>query len=285
MSKRFCDLHTHTLYSDGTYTPTELIEEAEKIGLSYIALTDHNNTKGIPEFLKAAEGKNVNAIAGIEFSTDYKDKELHIIALHIKEEDFPIINRLVDELKKRKEESVKNLISALSKDGYSLDYEKIKASSGGQVNRAHIAVALYEKGYTDTVRGSFGTLLSPDGKYYKRPPLLPVFEVIEFIRSIGAVSILAHPFLNLTELELREFLPLAKAAGLDAMETVYTTYSKETAMLAKSMANEYGLKESGGSDFHGPRKPDTFLAVGKGDLFVPAEFAENLNPNKKGMQK
>ncbi len=282
MENRFCDLHTHSIYSDGTYTPAELIDEAERLGLSYIALTDHNNTNGLAEFFAAAKEKNTVPIAGVEISTEYKDKELHIVALYVKEESLSLLNDFLEDMRRRKEESVKALIKALCDDGYVLDYEEIKrASEGGQVNRAHISVALYEKGYTKKPRKAFYTLLSPEGKYYKRPPLIPALDAIKFIKSIGATAVIAHPFRKLKEHEFREFLELAIPAGLDAMESIYSDYDEETTALARKIAKEYGLLESGGSDFHGSRKPDTFLAVGKGNLFVPAEFAENLNPDKE----
>jgi predicted metal-dependent phosphoesterase TrpH len=105
-----------------------------------------------------------------------------------------------------------------------------------------------------------------------------VFKTIEFIRSIGATPVLAHPFLDLTENELREFLPIAISHGLKGIETVYSTYSEEETLLAKQIAKEFNLKESGGSDFHGSRKIDISLATGRGNLVIPYDFCENLRP-------
>ena len=100
MMKHCCDLHTHSNYSDGTWTPTQLIDGAEKIGLGAIALTDHNTVSGLTEFFHAAQGKNVQAIGGVELSTDFEDVELHIVGLFIQEEHFAKIDGLVEELKK-----------------------------------------------------------------------------------------------------------------------------------------------------------------------------------------
>lgn len=272
----YCDLHTHSYFSDGTYSPTELINEAEAKGLTALVLCDHNTVDGLDEFLAAAKGKNVRAIAGIEFSTDYGEVELHIVGMFIDHCHFEAVNELVGELRRRKDESNITLIENLRKDGYEVDYDEIKIGTKGIVNRAHIAAKLTEKGYTGSIKEAFATLLSKDSKYYVQPRRLDVFETIKFIKSIGAVAVLAHPFLNLKEDELRVFLPKAKACGLAAMETLYSTYDEATTELAVQMAREFGLKESGGSDFHGARKPDISLGIGRGNLRVPDEFLREL---------
>ena len=274
---KYCDLHTHSYFSDGTYSPTELIKEAEERGLAAIVLCDHNTVDGLGEFLAAAEGKSVKAIAGIEFSTDYGEVELHIVGMYIDPCHFNAVNEMVTELRRRKDESNMTLIKNLRADGYEVDYDEIRASTKGIANRAHIAAKLTEKGYTGSIKEAFDTLLSKESKYYVQPRRLDVFETIKFIKSIGAVAVLAHPFLNLNEDELRVFLPKARECGLDAMETLYSTYDEATAALAAEMAREYGLKESGGSDFHGERKPDISLGIGRGDLRVPVSFLEELH--------
>ena len=271
-----CDLHTHSFNSDGTFSPTELVEEAERIGLYAIALTDHNTIAGLPEFLKAQEGKRVKAIPGVEFSTDYKNKELHIIALFVGEEHYQKIGEITLDLLKRKEESYVDLCNALTRDGINADYEKIKAEAHGMPNRAHIAEALTKAGYTSSIKDAFNTLLSKNGKYYKEPTKLDAFETIEFIKSMGAVAVLAHPLLSLDEEGLRAFLPEAKAHGLDAMETLYHAYTEEETRLAKRLAEENGILESGGSDFHGARRPQVSLGIGEGDLMIGKEIAKEL---------
>ena len=273
---KYCDLHTHSHFSDGTYSPAELVKEAEAKGLSAIMLCDHNTVDGLGEFFAAAKDSVVEAIGGVEFSTDYGDVELHIIGMFIKPEHFDAVDSRVTELRRRKEESNVTLVQNLAKDGYDIDYDEIKAATPGIVNRAHIAAKLTEKGYTGSIKEAFATLLAKDGKYFVQPRRLDVFETIEFIKSIGAVAVLAHPFLNLSESELREFLPEAIRHGLDGMEVLYSTYDSETTALSVSIAREYGLAESGGSDFHGARKPDIELGTGRGDLGVPDTFLQNL---------
>lgn len=275
------DLHTHTHFSDGTYSPAELIDEAERMGLAAIALCDHNTVRGLDEFLAAAQGRNIEAVPGIEFSTDYvlpegKTIELHLLALFIRSEHHEAINALVAQMAENKQKSNRALIKELQRHGYDITYDEICAEANGNVNRAHVAGVLTKKGYTASIQEAFKTVLSPERGFYVEPARLPVFETIEFIRSIGAVPVLAHPFLKLSGSQLRTFLDKAKGHGLVGMETLYSTYDEKTTALSRAIAHEYGLCESGGSDFHGERKPDIALGTGKGNLAIPYEFLNKL---------
>ena len=274
----YCDLHTHSYYSDGTYSPAELIDAAEKLGLGAVALTDHNTVAGLPEFLAAARGRSIEAVPGTEFSVDYGDTELHILGLYIRPEHFDAVTALLDEAKLCKEQSNIDLVAALCRAGYVLDYGQIKGQNpGGQVNRANIAAALTEKGYTESVQDAFKKLLSPKRGFYNPPKRPDAFETIRFLKSIGAVTILAHPFLNLKNPEdLRTFLKQAVICGLDGMETRYPLFDEEKTALAARIAEEFGLKPSGGSDFHGKTKPDIALGTGKGSLRVPLAYLDEL---------
>ena len=108
------------------------------------------------------------------------------------------------------------------------------------------------------------------------PKRMDVFRTIRFIKSVNGLAVLAHPFLNLEQEELEKFLPLAKAAGLDAMETRYSKFDAAMTEAAEALAERFGLLQSGGSDFHGTRKPDIQLGTGRGDLCVPHAFYETL---------
>ena len=267
---KLCDLHTHSVYSDGTFTPAEIIDEAIKIGLSAIALTDHNTVDGLPDFISAANGKRIEIVPGAEFSADYNGTELHILGLFISPEHFGTVSALMANVNKLKEESNIALIESLNRAGFALDYETIKHSTpNGKFNRAHIAAAMVEKGYISSIKEGFDTYLSKSSGYYKEPQRLTAREIIDFIDSIGAVSVLAHPFLNLSERELVEFLSTTE--GLRGMECYYSDYDNKTTNISLRIANEFGLICSGGSDFHGTNKPSIKLGSGKGDLRVPFE--------------
>ena len=273
---RYCDLHTHSTFSDGTFTPTQIIDEAAELGLSAVALSDHNTIDGLGEFLSAAGKKNIEAIAGSEFSADLDGKELHLLGLFIPEKYFSQVSDLMAEFRVRKEKSNIELIEGLRRDGIAVDYDEIKRNASGYVNRAHIASALTAAGYTTSIKHAFDTLLSVSGGYYKAPSSVSVWEMIDFVRSIEALPVLAHPFLNLDREGLMRFLPKAKAQGLAGMECYYSKYDEKTTQISLEIAAELGLLMSGGSDFHGDNKPDIRLGVGRGNLRVPYEWAESL---------
>ena len=269
--EKYCDLHAHSIASDGSLTPTELLHLAEQSGLSALVLCDHNTVAGLPEFTEAAKSMAVEAVPGVEFSTDYQGRELHILALYVRPEHYEAINEIVEDFKRRKEQSNIALVKELNDAGYDVDYEAICAEHS-YVNRAHIAQALTEKGYTGSVKEAFKTLLAPERGYYMPPNRPDALEIIHFIKSIGAVAVLAHPFLNLDEAQLHRFLAEAIPCGLDAMETMYAKYDSGTTALSKQIARQYGLLESGGNDFHGSAKPDIRLGVGRGDLQIPIKI-------------
>ncbi len=272
----FCDLHTHSNFSDGTYTPAQLINEAAQLGLTAIALTDHNTVAGLPDFMAAGQGSGVETVPGCEFSTDYQGVELHILGLFIEPQHYATVTALLEKAQLEKEQSNRNLVAALNEAGYCLDYVEICSRCSGQINRAHIAAALVEKGYFADMQAAFKGPLSAKHGLYHPPQRISSYDCIRFIKSIGAVAVLAHPFLNLDEIQLRTFLPEAVAAGLDGMEVAYSKYSDETTAVAMVVAEDFGLCYSGGSDFHGGNKPDIALGSGRGNLAIPNSWLQKL---------
>ena len=281
-----CDLHTHSVFSDGTYTPTELIVEAKRLGL-IIALTDHNTADGLPEFMEAAQRLGVTAVPGVEFSTEHNGKELHLLGLFVLPEHYAVVDRMVKEQHVLKEISNMELVERLNQAGYMIDYAKVKGRNpNGNANRAHVAAELLEQGYVTSVAEAFETILRDDGGFYVPPSRLQLLDVIQELKRIGVLPVLAHPLQELTEAELRALLPSAIEAGLIGMETMHSSYTPETICLAEAIAQEHQLLSSGGSDFHGSVKPDISLGTGKGWLCIPRDVYTQLlcawNANKKG---
>ncbi len=274
---KICDLHTHTYYSDGTLSPDELIDTAVSSGLSAIALTDHNTTRGIPEFLRASAEKNVIGIAGCELTSEFEGCELHILGLFLDEYNICEIQKFGDKFTEGKKKSNEDLAKALNRGGYKIDFEKIKEKHDhGYINRAHFAMELTRLGYVRDRSEAFETLLSPNGKFYVPPYRPSATETVEFLRDMRAVPVLAHPFRSMSEEILLDFLGKAKKCGLVGMETLYAKHTEQETAKAISIAQDFGLIQSGGSDFHGSNKPDTQLGTGLGNLAVPFEFVENL---------
>ncbi len=280
-----CDLHTHSYYSDGTSSPKELIDLALAAKLKAIALCDHNTTLGLSEFTDYALDKPIEAVTGVEISTDYKGTELHILALFIDPARYSEIEAKLAPFKSGKADSNRRLAEALNKAGYDISYDALLSSTpDGNVNRAHFAAELVKKGYFATIQECFKTVLDESYGYYVPAAKLSSFEAIEFIDSINAVCVLAHPLYSLkTEERLRGFLDDCKGLPLDGMETYYSLYDTAAESLACRLAAEYGLICSGGSDFHGDKKPDIGIGIGRGELRIPSDCYDLLK--EKSLQK
>ena len=275
--KKFCDLHSHSTFSDGTNTPEELVSLAEEKGLSALALTDHNTSGGLKRFMEAGKKSRVITIPGCEFSTEWNGKEIHVVGLFFREKYWPEIDDCLELAHIAKVNSNTRLIDLLAADGYDITFEEVSALSGGKdFNRSHVARILVQKGVVQNVPEAFAGLLKEGNGYYFPPKRITSIAAVRFIKTFGATAIIAHPLLNLNEEELRVFLPEAKAAGLDAIETEYTEFTPEMKKTAVSLAEEFSLKQSGGSDYHGLAKPGIDLGTGRGNLFVPYSFYEDM---------
>ena len=274
---RRVDLHTHSNFSDGTFTPTELVLAAKKAKLSALALTDHNTTAGLKEFMEAGKVNDLITIPGCEFSTEYKGKEVHIVGLFFKEKYWAEVDDFLELMHLAKRNSNNKMIDNLKAAGYDVSFEEAMAlTDGSDFNRAHVARLLMNKGYVKSVQEAFSNLLKAGNGFYTPAKKITSLAAIRFIKTFRATAIIAHPLLNLTYSELDAFLPEAKKSGLDAIETHYTEFDEEMTYTAVSLAEKYELKQSGGSDFHGETKPGIFLGSGRGNLYVPYSFYEDL---------
>lgn len=275
---KICDLHTHSNCSDGSMPPAELAAAAKKAGLSAIALTDHNTSKGLDAFLAAGESLGIETIAGCEFSTDYGEKELHIVGLFLPRSAWDPIEEYVQELRRNKHQNNLELIGRLRDAGYDITYEQAAAyTDADEINRSHIARALLDQGYVASTDEAFHTILDDHAGFYRSPKRLDAFETIRFIKQIGGTAVLAHPLRSeMNPDALRVFLPQAIECGLDAVETNYGDYTAEQTELMLAIAAEYGLLRSGGSDFHGVSKPHLALGSGTGNMVVPYAYCDAL---------
>lgn len=271
-----CDLHTHTNHSDGSSTVSELVRGAKEREL-IIALTDHNTVTGLPEFIAEAEQLGVTAVGGTELSTVYKGEEFHLLGLFIDAEYYEAVESLCREYHLLKEKSNIDLVEKLCRAGYVIDYSSVKARNlKGNVNRAHIAAELIKEGYVSSIPEAFDRLLDEKCGFYIPPRRLELTEAIGFLRDIKALPVLAHPLKDIDDVKLRRILPELVGAGLVGIETMHSSYSDEKIALSKEIAKDFGLLESGGSDFHGSIKPGVMLGVGRGNLDIPDMVYEKL---------
>ena len=271
------DLHVHSNKSDGSFTPSELVDYALAKGLSAFALTDHDTTDGIDEALAAASGKPVEVIPGIEFSTEYEGKDIHIVGLYIdyKSEVFSRqIQAFVDSRTERNRKMCANLQNA----GIDISYEKLLAAfPDAVITRAHYAKYLLDHGAVNSMPEAFDKYLGDHTRYFVPREKVTPMQAVKLILDAGGIPVLAHPTLyHMSDKRLGLLLYRLKGAGLAAMECIYSTYTPSEERQMKQLADKYGLLPSGGSDFHGTTKPKLDLAVGYGNLMVPEEILINL---------
>lgn len=272
------DLHTHSSASDGSDSPEMLLEKACGLGLSAIALCDHDTVSGLDEFLEAAGSRSITAVPGVEISTRLYQKELHIVGLFIHHRNGRLLEAL-ESVRASREKRNKLMVAGLNAAGYDISYDEVAALAGGEsVGRPHIAGLLIRKGYFQTFQDAFDHCLKRGTRTYVPRELMTPQEGIRLIHEAGGLAIWAHPIYRQTSERffLRKFLKKLIAAGLDGVEAYYSMFSEEQRDLVCSVADELGLLISGGSDYHGTNQPGISLGSGCGNLKVPAFLLEKM---------
>ena len=283
---KIVDLHVHSTKSDGSYTPSELVEYAMKKGLSAFALTDHDTTEGLEEAFLAAEGKDIEVIPGIEFSTEYQGKDIHILGLYIDYEGEEFRKYLKD-FQQSREIRNERMCKKLVEHGVDISYGGLKERFPGAVlTRAHYARFLWEEGYVSGMKEAFDRYIGDHAPcFLPREKVTPV-QAVKLILKAGGIPVLAHPLLyGMSDKRLEELVAELKEAGLKGIEAIYSTYNSGEERQMKKLAKKYGLLISGGSDFHGAAKPGLDLATGYGKLVIPYEILERFKEEKENIHE
>ncbi len=267
------DLHTHSTKSDGTCTPAQLVEIALKKDLAAFALTDHDNVDGIREAVDAAEGTGLEVVPGIELSTEYRGKDIHIVGLLFDYKD-PEFGRKVREFAEQRELRNRKMCSLLTQGGYPISYGELRnAYPDANITRAHFGKFLYEKGFVSSISEAFEKLIGDDCPYFIPREKITPQKAVEFLLSFHGLPILAHPFqYDLGDAGLHELLRRLKETGLAGIEAYYCKHDSDMTKQVIGLAKEYDLLLSGGSDFHGDHKPGLEMGTGYGHLHVPGEL-------------
>lgn len=268
MKKVFADLHIHTCFSDGTFTPREVITEARRVGLSCIAIADHDSIEGISPALGVALQCYIEVIPAIEFSTEENDTEVHILGYFIDYKNKLFVDKLKI-LRKARRERMYKMVEKLNALNINITPEEIcSLSPEGAVGRLHVAQVLLRKGYVKTITDAFKKYLGNDSPCYVGRFKLTPKEAIEIINKIGGISVIAHPYSMNNDLLIEN---LAKA-GIGGIEAYYPEHSSRVTRKYLEIANEYGLLVTGGSDCHGMGRGKIAL----GSIKIPYELVEKM---------
>ncbi len=270
------DLHVHTSASDGTTAPGDIAAAAARAGLSAIAITDHDTVDGYLEAVSSVSGSEVEIIPGIEISTRF-NASVHILGYYIdpaSEHLLPVLNWVIQDRDARNEK----ICAMMQRDGIRVDYAEMKERAGGGViGRPHFAEILMKAGLAKDITDAFERFLNKGRRYWIARNFVPIEDSIRIILRSGGIPVLAHPFqYRLDEEELRDLIEHCLDYGLMGMECRYSGYTPQQSAYLEGLAKEYSLIRTGGSDFHGDRKPHIQLGTGTGDLYVPYDFLEEV---------
>ncbi|MGE5280463.1 MAG: PHP domain-containing protein [Deltaproteobacteria bacterium] len=256
---KLADLHIHTVFSDGTLTPEQVVEEAIRAGIACIALTDHDNTDGIEPALAAA-GKRIEVLPAIETSTEVGGEEVHILGYLIEFRRKSVVKMLA-EMRRVRVDRIHRMCRKLKDLDIPLTVEEVFAEAGaGSVGRLHVAQALRRRGFVATLGEAFAKYIGDRGPAYVGKFKMTPAQAIRWIRQNGGVPVLAHPYTLSDNALIGDFVK----AGIMGLEAYYPEHTAFQTQAFVGLAQRDGLLVTGGSDFHGEAKPH--IKIGKASV-------------------
>ncbi len=284
------DLHAHTNHSDGKDTPTELVQNAAKVGIKILAITDHDTVSGWDEAITAAQSHGLGLIPGIEVSTRAVTPSGHGVSVHMLAYlPDPNNQALITALNRTKESRMvraREMVARLSKD-YPIDFELVLSQlpEGSTIGRPAIADALVEAGIVPTRSDAFTSILHRSSPYYVSEKSLDTIEAITLIRQAGGVSVMAHPLIDFPPGAKREDLPRAHfetliEAGLNGLEVDHRAVPNLAKVWLRDLALKHNLIVTGSSDYHGVGGKDNLL----GENVTSPEMLDRIIDQASGFE-
>ncbi len=266
--EKLFDLHLHTLASDGTFTATEVVQRAKSVGLSIIAITDHDSVEALAEARVAGEKEGIEIIAGIELSA-YEDKtEIHILGYFLDDAD-PTFRKTLENLREVRKKRIYHIVEKLRELGVDITPEEVfKEAKDAAAGRPHVAQVLVKKKIVPNIKEAFRQYLA-DGKPACSPKeKLTTKEAIDLLKSVGGVPVLAHPAFLYND----DLIPKLIQEGLMGIEAYHSEQPAKVSKKYIELANQYNLLITGGSDCHGHGKDKILI----GSVKMPYHYLEPL---------
>lgn len=272
------DLHIHSTFSDGSKTPEEIILIAKQNNLKAIALSDHDTVKGLNEAKYFGDIHNIKVINAIEFSADFKGKEIHLLGYFIDKENKNLLNE-IKELEITREIRNEELIKKLQDLNINITLEYLRTFVFSEIiTKAHFAKALVNKGYAKSIKEAFALYLGENKPAFVKRDLIEYKKAINLISDAGGICVLAHPYLyGYSEKDLENNIKQLKTEGLKGIECYYSSHNKKQVNNLLNICNKYNLKASAGSDYHGDNRPEVSL----GKIFLGEQVEYKILENLK----
>lgn len=265
---RTADLHIHTIASDGTFTQRQVLEEAQRVGLEAIAITDHDSVESLAEAVYLGFDYGIEIIPGIEISVELNGSEMHLLGYFIDYNDVNLLNRL-EELRRIRLDRARKMLLKLEEMGFILDMETLlPGQMMGSIGRLHIAQGMLRAGYTGSIHEAFNKYIGNTGPAYIPKLKLGKEEAMEIILQAGGVPVLAHP----GQLDQDDLIPELIDLGLCGLEAFYPSYSRFQTNHYVELARYYNILATGGSDCHGANKENVTM----GEIRVPYQVVMDL---------
>ena len=269
----FADLHLHTFFSDGTFTPEELVARASQIGFRAIALTDHDTLEGCARAAAACAAAQMEFIPGTELTAEHADVEVHILAYLVDTQNKVLLARIA-EFQAVRQERIREMVAALNQQGIPLKAEAVFALANCKSpGRPHVARALVKEKLIGNLDEAFEKYLKKGRPAWIPKTKMSALEAVELIHQAGGLAVMAHPGLNRTD----EIIPDLVDAGLDGTECFHTKHSTAMAERYLEFAEKYHLLVTGGSDCHGFSKIKPLI----GTIKLPYAYVQRLYAAKK----
>jgi predicted metal-dependent phosphoesterase TrpH len=274
------DLHSHTNESDGTCSPAQLIEEAARAGVTILGITDHDTFKGFDQAVPLARDAGIELVCGIELSTKLHGSSVHLLGYFFSEDRLGEFRTWIQDQQAARRDRNIRLVARLQELGFDITLAEAEARGRGLTGRPHFAAIMVEKGYVTDFRQAFDDYLdeSAKGYVYRREPQF--CEGVQWIRQAGGIASLAHPVR--VKGDVTALMPELVECGMNAIEAYHSDHTDADTELYLSLAKQYGLLVTGGSDFHGTVKPGVSLGIGAGNLKIPGDLFERLRASCNG---
>ncbi len=273
----FVDLHVHSIASNGSCQPYELVDMALEKGLYAFALTDMDTVEGIPYALEAAEDQPVHVIPGIEISASYQGREIHLLGYNIDWQN-DLLTDTLEQVSRLRTERIMKMCDLLGEHRIRISLEELYEFTGRPViTRNDIAELMVKKRYVRSTDEAFEKYIGADCSCYLPRFKLDIEDAVKLIRYAGGVCSVAHPvYYDMTDDEFIDMFRYLKRLGVRCIEAIHSDNSKEDAERFTGLAEYVGMSITGGSDFHGDSRPDVFMGTGKGDLMIPRSLLTGI---------